>query len=205
MSEKKKKKNLPEGYLAVYRPHFLIQIMSIVLLVLVTLGILPIGFEWANIERDPLFFLLWGCLVAFMLWSMFMTVARDKLAITEDGVVWWKYGFKKQASWDELTRFRVYTRNKSRMGGIQIQSGNFIPLGDYVHVRITNVSMFRRKVDRERFSQTKAGSYFYQYAPHLFDEQKEKSKHDLNASAYHDQLEQDLYADEAPLYATNRK
>ena len=170
MSEKKKKKNLPEGYLAVYRPPLFAQIMAFGIMAFLVLVMGAAVTQNPDIQGN-LSKRLFGFLAAAVVVGMlFIFVVRDKLIITEQGLVWWQQGFKYQISWDQLHYFDWGSREneKDAIWGIRTRSQSLVPLSHYLPV--PGYGALSQEVDLNEFLQTEAGAYFYQYAPHLFDE-----------------------------------
>ena len=180
MSEKKKKKHLPEVYLGMYRPRPFIRIAQISGFVVMILVLLILGFfseDWFAVITESRYLLLWAALLVVMLWTLFITW-RDRLIITENGLLWWKYGIAHEVTWDALCNFRRYSRGRSKAWGIQTNVSNLLPFGDFVDVPTVNQGLFKSDVDEAALLLTKAGAYLYQYAPHLFEEFRSK-KHDI--------------------------
>ena len=200
-----KKKKYPSDYLAVFRPTLAKQATAMFVLVIL-LGItIPSSMTMIQSDNNIVFSVFWVAVVGFMLWTMFMTIARDKLVITDEGLLWWRYGFQKQAPWDDLSHFTWHSRGKSSVWGIATHSNKFIPLGDYFSVH--KKTLFNQQTIVEDFRQSEAGSYFHQYASHLFGELKEKAKKAHHSdNDYSEQPEYDLYtADESLSHQKQKK
>ncbi|MGB1286934.1 MAG: hypothetical protein ACPG7F_10405, partial [Aggregatilineales bacterium] len=108
---------------------------------------------------------------------LFMTIARDKLIVTEDGIIWWYFGFRKEATWDDLSHFTTrWWGKKMRRWGIELSNGNFLHLDLYLMKAMLLSEERYREI--ANFQQSDIGQHFYQYAPHLFDDTKSKKKKD---------------------------
>ena len=176
MSEKKKK-HLPEGYLAVYRLPFAGQVAGFVT-ILVYFIFLFLLYKWLEdslIVFSVIFGGLWGI---FFIAPQFLHIARGKLVIAEKGLIWWTYGVKREVAWHDLSMFdnqvQRYRSNPGRTWGIATRNWKFVPLGMYLHMPLK--STWTGKKDLEAFRKTEAGAYFYEYAPHLFDESAEEKQ-----------------------------
>ena len=163
MSEKK---NLPEGYLAVYRPMLSVQVLAFVVIVV---AIVSFMYALNSLEETmPLFVAVpFVAVLGFILWTMGMFIARDKLIITEQGLLCWQYGFKKEASWSDLSHFIWKRQGKASSWGVAMHNGGFIPLNSYLQIPARDILHLQK--NKHAFSKTEAGAYLYQYAPHLFE------------------------------------
>ena len=94
----------------------------------------------------------------------------DRLEVTETGLRWWRYGFKKEVAWVGLTGFGLeeyYARYGKRHRGIMYAYGGNLPITQYV--RVPGGVFHNQKNALQQFKQTEFGSILAENAPHLFE------------------------------------
>ena len=123
-----------------------------------------------------------------LIWIQIAATFRDRLIVTEDGLVWWHYGFQHKSSWQGMSHFGWPALG--HRWGIHTYDERFIPIEFYQDVatyedRVTPIEPYRRVPlisyryrikDLNEFANSEIGAYLYQYAPHLFDESAEEKQ-----------------------------
>ena len=113
-------------------------------------------------------------IIGMTLYIPFTYMFIDRLEVTENGLRWWRHGFKKEVAWVGLTGFGLeeyYTRYGKRQRGIMYAYGGNIPVTRYVSV--PRGTFHNQKEALRQFKQTEFGRILAENAPHLFDKLNE--------------------------------
>ena len=117
---------------AVFRPPLLTQAVSCVI-ILFQLIILVFGkngfLNWLQDFQGDFLLLLPGIGLLIVLWMLASLIIVDKLLITEEGLIWRRFGFKHRVSWNEMKYFGF----SQRLIGRTVEE--VIDYGEFTHVQ----------------------------------------------------------------------
>ena len=170
----KKKKKLPEGYLAVHRPLFLQQLLALVWFVPGTVIVLGMFVTGIGLKPGYLISYICGGLISLAFfgipaWHSFWVLTRNKLVIRTNGLEWWYSGEHNAVTWNELEVWdrKSYIWAGASHFGIYSEDGKFIPIDHYLAMPEKKIWNGRYLPALKQFYQTEAGSQINRHAPFL--------------------------------------
>ncbi|MGB1285795.1 MAG: hypothetical protein ACPG7F_04610 [Aggregatilineales bacterium] len=165
--------------LAVYRPSAANQLFAFGGLVVILLFMIPENIQEFNntVFLDPgaIFgMILIGLLYLGLVWLFLHVITQDKLILYETGFECWYTGTHYTYSWDDMQEFTLNHSDNNTDWGILMNDNEFIPIDHFVGLPVFHANKKTHQRKLRRFAKTRAGKLFHTYAPHLFNELKQK-------------------------------